>query len=128
MSSLSYLEIGDWSLSRNSFKYIVDWSIDESDVVTGKPRFTVTFSTVNLLKRLCSAFIPVCDETQNLNDTDSETFFSEPNFFETDSETFFGTKNFRDRFRDFFSVLIFFETGSKTFFGIKFFTRPVPIP
>ena len=37
--------------------YIVDWSIDDSDVATGKPRFTVTFSTVNLLKRLRSAFI-----------------------------------------------------------------------
>merc|ERR1711894_636746 len=53
----------------------------------------------------------VCDETQNLN--------------ETGSETFFGTKFFRDRFRDFFrysffsrpvrrlfSVPNFFETGS----------------
>ena len=49
----------------------------------------------------------VCDETQNLNDTDSETFFgyqifvipiprlfSVPKFFETDSETFFGTHFF----------------------------------
>ena len=59
--------------------------------------------------------VPVCDETQNLNDTDSETFFryqniprpvpglfSVPNFFETGSDTFFGTKIFRDRLRDFF--------------------------
>ena len=37
--------------------YIVDWSIDDSDVVTGKPRFSVTFSTVNLLKRFNNAFI-----------------------------------------------------------------------
>ena len=37
--------------------YVVDWSIDDSDVVTGKPRFTVTFSTVNLLKRLLGKFI-----------------------------------------------------------------------
>ena len=37
--------------------YIVDWSIDDSDVVTGKPRFTVTFTTVNLLRRLRSQFI-----------------------------------------------------------------------
>merc|ERR1712126_287969 len=56
----------------------------------------------------------VCDETQNLNETGSETFFryqifsrpvprlfSVPNFFETGSETFFGTKFFRDRFRDY---------------------------
>ena len=69
----------------------------------------------------------VCDETQNLNDTDSETFFryqifsrpiprlfSVPKFFETDSETFFGTHFFRDRFRDFFRYQIF--------------SIPVPIP
>ena len=69
----------------------------------------------------------MCDETQNLNDTDSETFFryqifsrpiprlfSVPKFFETDSETFFGTHFFRDRFRDFFRYQIF--------------SRPVPIP
>ena len=31
--------------------------IDDSDVVTGKPRFTVTFTTVNLLRRLRSQFI-----------------------------------------------------------------------
>merc|ERR1712126_613686 len=62
----------------------------------------------------------VCDETQNLNETGSETFFryqifsrpvprlfSVPNFFETGSETFFGTKFFRDRFRDFFRYQIF---------------------
>ena len=42
----------------------------------------------------------VCDETQNLNDTDSEIFF--------------GTKFFRDRFRDFFRY--------------QNFPRPVPIP
>ena len=92
-------------------------------------------------------YCAVCDETQNLNDTDSETFFryqifsrpiprlfSVPKFFETDSETFFGTHFFRYRFQDFFwyqnlswpiprlfSVLIVFETGSETFFGTKFF-------
>ena len=90
----------------------------------------------------------VCDETENLTETGSGTFFryqifsetvpglfSVPNslrdrfrdffryqiFFETDSETFFGTKFFRDRFRDFFRYQIFFETGSETFFGTKFF-------
>merc|ERR1712020_437668 len=69
----------------------------------------------------------VCDETQNLNDTDSETFFRYQNFprpvprlfsvpekSETGSGTFFGTKKNRDRFRDFFRYQIFFETDSDT--------------
>ena len=46
--------------------YIVDWSIDDSDVVTGKPRFSVTFSTVNLLKRFNNAFIQD-DSTYKMN-------------------------------------------------------------
>ena len=46
--------------------YIVDWSIDDSDVVTGKPRFTVTFTTVNLLRRLRSQFIQD-DATYKMN-------------------------------------------------------------
>ena len=46
--------------------YVVDWSIDDSDVVTGKPRFTVTFSTVNLLKRLLGQFIQD-DATYKMN-------------------------------------------------------------
>ena len=46
--------------------YVVDWSIDDSDVVTGKPRFTVTFSTVNLLKRLLGKFIQD-DATYKMN-------------------------------------------------------------
>ena len=89
----------------------------------------------------------VCDETQNLNETSSETFFrykifletgsetfSVPIFFETDSETFFGTNFFRNRFLDFFryqifsrpvprlfSVPNFFETGSDTIKKIEEF-------
>ena len=46
--------------------YIVDWSIDDSDVVTGKPRFSVTFSTVNLLKRFNNIFIQD-DSTYKMN-------------------------------------------------------------
>ena len=81
----------------------------------------------------------MCDETQNLNDTDSETFFryqnfsrpilrlfSVPKFIETDSETFFGTKIFRDRFRDSFSVPSFFDSGSETLFRYQIFSIPVP--
>ena len=70
---------------------------------------------INFINRIgCREGGAVCDETQNLNDTDSETFFryqifSRPilrlfpvsKFFETGSETFFGTKFFRDRFRDY---------------------------
>ena len=57
---------------------------------------------------------PVCDETQNLNDTDSETFFR--------------YQIFSRPIPRLFSVPKFFETGSETFFGTKFFSRPVPIP
>ena len=53
----------------------------------------------------------VCDETQNLNDTDSETFF--------------GTKVFRDRFRDFFRYQNF-RDRFQDFFRYSFFSRPVP--
>ena len=53
----------------------------------------------------------MCDETQNLNDTDSETFF--------------GTKFFRDRFRDFFRYQ-FFRDRFRDFFRYQFFSRPVP--
>ena len=94
-----------------------------------------------LLICICIVLVPVCDETKNLTETGSGTFFryqifsetvpglfSVPNslrdrfrdffryqiFFETDSETFFGTKFFRDRFRDFFRYQFFFETGSDT--------------
>ena len=69
----------------------------------------------------------MCDETQNLNDTDSETFFryqifsrpiprlfSVPKFFETDSETFFQYSFFSRPIPRLFSVPIFFETGSDT--------------
>ena len=41
------------------------------------------------------AWVAVCDETQNLNYTDSETF-SVQKFFETCSETLFCTKFFRE--------------------------------
>ena len=55
----------------------------------------------------------VCDDTQNLNETESETFFRYqilpipnpilfpiPNIFNTESDTFFDTKIFRYRIRN----------------------------
>ena len=54
----------------------------------------------------------VCDETQNLNDTDSETFFRYQIFLRPVPILF--------------SVPKFSETGSGTFFGTNFFSRPVP--
>ena len=103
---------------------------------------------INFINRIgCREGGAVCDETQNLNDTDSKTFFryqifsrpiprlfryqnfsrpiprlfSVPKFFETGSATFFGTKIFRDWFRDSISVPNFFDSGSETFFGTNFF-------
>ena len=55
----------------------------------------------------------MCDETQNLNETESETFFryqffpkpipilfSIPNFFETDTDTFFSIPKFFETDKD----------------------------
>ena len=84
----------------------------------------------------------VCDETQNLNETESETFFryqffsipipilfSIPiffryqyryffryqNFSDTNTDTFFDTKFFRNQYRNFFSIPKIFETDTDTF-------------
>ena len=93
-------------------------------------------SNVNLIR-----FATVCDETQNLNETESETFFryqifsipnpilfSIPIFFDTDTDTFFDTKILRNRYQYFFryqnfskpipilfSIPNFFETDTDTF-------------
>ena len=69
----------------------------------------------------------VCDETQNLNDTDSETFFRYQIFSRLIPRLCSVPKKFRDRFRDFFwyqifsrpvprlfSVPNFFDSGSDT--------------
>ena len=63
---------------------------------------------------ICSHLNPVGDETQNLNDTKSETFFRDrfrhffmPNIFGTESKTISEAK--------------FFETDSDTFFNQSFF-------
>ena len=46
--------------------FIVDSTIDDSDVTTGKPRFTVSFSTRSLLKRISKHFIQD-DATYKMN-------------------------------------------------------------
>ena len=46
--------------------FIVDSTIDDSDVTTGKPRFTVTFSTRSLVKRISKHFIQD-DATYKMN-------------------------------------------------------------
>ena len=80
---------------------------------------------------LCSDLIipPVCDETQNLNDTDSKIpnfprpvpgLFPIPNSFETNSNTFFLVVEIFEIGSRIFSVPKLFETGSGTFVGTKF--------
>ena len=71
--------------------------------------------------------VTVCDETQNLNETESETFFryqffaipnpilfSIPNFSDTESDTFFDTKFFPIPIPILFSIPKFFETDTDT--------------
>ena len=50
--------------------------------------------------------IAVCDNTQNLNETESNTFF-DTKFVDTESDTFFSTKSFWYRIRYFFRYQIF---------------------
>ena len=82
---------------------------------------------------------PGCDETQNLNDTDSETFFryqifsrpiprlfSVPKFFETDSETFFWYSFFSRPVPRLFSVPNFFRDRFRYFFRYQKKARPIP--
>ena len=82
---------------------------------------------------------PVSDETKNLNETETETFFryqnfsipnpilfSIPKFSETDTDTFFDTKNFRNRYRYFFRNL-FFPKPIPILITIPFFSIPIII-
>mgnify|MGYP007061037427 CR=1 FL=1 len=92
-------------------------------------------------------FVPVCDETQNLNETESETFFRYQIFSIPNPILFPIPIFFRYRYRNFskpipilFSIPIFFETDTDTFFDTKFFrnryryffryqffSKPIPI-
>ena len=77
------------------------------------PRFKKspsTFHSPNLAHRhQIESSWTVCDETQNLNET--ESFFPIPNIFDTESNTFFDT--------NFFPIAIIFS--------IQHFTKPKPI-
>ena len=87
------------------------------------------------LEQVCFCFChfqPVSDQTKNLNETETETFFwyqnfsipnpilfSIPKFFDTnikffETDTFFDTKFFRNRYR--------------YFFRYQNFPKPIPIP
>ena len=71
----------------------------------------ITHIKIIMIFLIKCCYSPVCDDNQNLNETESETFFryqifpmpnpilfSIPNFFDTVSDTFFKTKFFRYRF------------------------------
>ena len=101
---------------------------------------------------IVQSWTAVCDETQNLNETESETFFryqifSIPNpilflipiFFRY--RYFFRYQNFTKPIPILFSIPNFFETDTDTFFETKifrnrnryffryqFFLKPIPIP
>ena len=132
-----------------SFSIVQKWLVRAVVVITGvmfepdtEPLLTIPCYTRSS-NPSSSPSPSVCDETQNLNDTDSETFF--------------GTKFFRDRFRDFFRYQFFsrpvsiphkkvqnsrerdetrtqintnnlknFKTGSDIFFRYQIFLRPIP--
>ena len=75
--------------------------------------FLVIFSRKEQTSQKCLSCGPVCDQTQNLNETEFATF-SGTNFFRyriryffryqifSDTDTFFDTKFFRNRYRYFF--------------------------
>ena len=63
--------------------------------------------------------IAVCDETQNLSETESETFFRYQ-FFSIPNPILFSIPNFF-RYRYFFRYQIFFETDTVTVFNTKIF-------
>ena len=76
----------------------------------------------------CWWFRAVCDETQNLNETESETFFryqffsilfSIPIFFRYRYRYFFRYQNFTKPIPILFSIPNFFETDTDTFFDTK---------
>ena len=99
-----------WMKSIYLSKYIFDksemlWDFPKKDHEDPPPQNVTKLFTGLLqptLQEGTSSFVSggpsVCDETQNLNDTDSETFFC-TKFFETGSEIFLVPIFFWDRFR-----------------------------
>ena len=106
------------------------------------------------LKHVLDVKASVCDETQNLNETESETFFRYqiflipnpilfpiPIFFRYRYRYFFRYQNFTKPIPILFSIPKFFETDTDTFFDTNFFrnryryffwnqkfSKPIPIP
>ena len=94
------------------------------------------------LEQVCFCFChfqPVSDQTKNLNETETETFFryqkfsipnpilfSIPKFSETDTDTFFDNKNFQNRYRYFF-LNLFFPKPIPILITIPFFSIPIII-
>ena len=73
----------------------------------------------------CGTLGSLNDDTKILTETDTETFFTIPNFPKPKPILFFREQIFRNRNRDFFSDIKFSETG--TFFSIPNFPKPKPI-
>ena len=122
------------------------WSVQSLSDKPESVKSTVMIKPV--VRERWNEYRAVCDETQNLNETESETFFryqifSIPNpilfpipiflryryryFFRYQNFTkpipilFFDTKIFRNRYRYFFRYQFFSETDTDTFFETKFF-------
>merc|ERR1712004_868728 len=64
---------------------------------------------------------PLNDDTKNLTETDTVTFFPIPNFPKPIPRLFFRYQIFRNRYRDFFSDTKFSETDTETFFRYQIF-------
>merc|ERR1712074_419370 len=71
-------------------------------------------------------FGPLNDDTKNLTETDTETFFPIPNFPKPIPRLFFRYQIFRNRYRDFFSDTKFSETDTETFFRYQMFRNRNP--
>ena len=66
------------------------------------------------------------DDTKILTETDTETFFTIPNFPKPKPRLFSETKFFRNRNRYFSSETKFSETETETFFRDQIFPKPKP--
>jgi len=65
-------------------------------------------------------------DTKILTDTDTETFFTIPNFPKPKPRLFFRDQIFRNRNRDFYPRPNFSETETETFFPRPNFSKPKP--
>ena len=70
--------------------------------------------------------VPLNDDTKILTETNTETFFTIPNFPKPKPRLFSDTKFFRNRNRYFSSETKFSETETETFFRDQIFPKPRP--